>query len=84
MDKFVELGADIAQLWGIYWPRYLNGILNTLILAVVATLAGCLIGFLCGVLNTIPYDSRDRAVKRFFQIGKLRNFRLPVTAINVV
>ena len=45
MDKFVELGADIAQLWGAFAPRYLNGICNTLILAVAATLAGCLIGF---------------------------------------
>jgi putative lysine transport system permease protein len=39
---------------------------NTLILAVAATLAGCLIGLLCGVLNTIPYTQNDHPVKRFF------------------
>ena len=66
MDKFVELGADIAQLWGAFAPRYLNGICNTLILAVAATLAGCLIGFACGILNTIPYTRQDHIVKRFF------------------
>ena len=66
MDKFAELGADIALLWGTYASRYLNGILNTLILAVTATLVGCLIGFLCGVLNTIPHSRQDHAVKRFF------------------
>ncbi len=71
MDKFVELGADIALLWGTYASRYLNGILNTLILAVAATLVGCLIGFLCGVLNTIPHDRRDPVVKRFF-LGLVR------------
>ena len=71
MDKFAELGADIALLWGTYASRYLNGILNTLILAVAATLVGCLIGFLCGVLNTIPHDRRDPVVKRFF-LGLVR------------
>jgi putative lysine transport system permease protein len=32
---------------------------NTLILAVVATFLGCVIGLLCGVINTIPLSSRD-------------------------
>ena len=66
MDKFVELGSDIALLWGAYWSRYLTGIANTLILAVVATVIGCVIGFVCGILNTIPYSRRDPIVKRFF------------------
>ncbi len=32
---------------------------NTLVLALVATVIGCVIGFLCGVLNTIPYTKND-------------------------
>ena len=66
MDKFIDLCRDVALLWENYWPGYLNGIKNTLILAVVATVIGCLIGFACGVLNTIPYSKQDSPVKRFF------------------
>ena len=72
MERFMELGRDMALLWGNYKGNfflgsgYLGGIRNTLILAVVATLIGCVIGFACGVLNTIPYTKQDNAVKRFF------------------
>ena len=37
MDKLVKLGQDMALLWGKYRPMYLNGIKNTLILALAAT-----------------------------------------------
>ena len=66
MDKLAKLIADIGKLWGHYSSAYFTGIQNTLILAVAATLAGCLIGLLCGVLNTIPYTRNDPPVKRFF------------------
>ena len=66
MDKLIDLALDMAKLWENFAPRYLIGIRNTLILAVVATLAGCVIGLLCGILNTIPYTRQDNPVKRFF------------------
>ena len=66
MDVLLELGNDVARLWANYAPTYLNGVKNTLILAVVATFFGCVIGLLCGVLNTIPYASSDNALKKFF------------------
>ena len=66
MNKFAQLGADIAKLWSKYGTAYLNGIENTLILALIGTLIGCLIGFICGILNTIPYGQNDHPVKRFF------------------
>ena len=66
MDLLTELGQDIVDLWLNYWPRYLTGIRNTVILAIVATALGCLIGFICGILNTIPYSKQDHVVKRFF------------------
>ena len=65
MDKFIELGQDMAALWMQYWDRYLVGIRSTLILAVAATLIGCVIGLLCGILNTIPYTKNDPLPKRF-------------------
>ncbi len=66
MDKFTKLAYDIGRLLETYLPTYLNGIANTLILAVAATLAGCLIGLACGVVNTIPYTLQDPPFKRFF------------------
>ncbi len=66
MDKFVTLFQDMGQLLRNFWPAYLTGIKNTLILAVVATLIGCVIGLVCGILNTIPYSKQDHIVKRFF------------------
>ena len=65
MDLFVKLGTDMARLWDAYGSAYLNGIKNTLILAVVATVIGCIIGLICGILNTIPYTKNDPLPKRF-------------------
>ena len=66
MDKLTQLGADMVTLWGKYHEMYLDGIANTLILAVVATAIGCIIGFVCGILQTIPDTKSDPIVKRFF------------------
>ena len=65
MDKFVQLAADIVKLWTKYGDSYIIGMRNTLILALAATAIGCLIGFVCGVLNTIPYTKNDPLPKRF-------------------
>ena len=66
MNKLIELFSDVVKLLDKYGASYLTGIQNTLILAVVATLAGCLIGFVCGVLNTIPHSKNDPWIKRAF------------------
>ena len=65
MDKLIQLSADIVKLWQRYGGSYLTGMRNTLVLALVATVIGCLIGFVCGVLNTIPYTKNDPWPKRF-------------------
>jgi len=65
MDMLAALLRDVARLWGKYGEMYMRGIGSTLGLALVATFFGCVIGFLCGVLNTIPYTSRDPLLKRF-------------------
>ena len=64
MENFIALGQDIVALLGKYWLRYLVGIGNTLAVAVIATLVGCIIGLVCGVLNTIPYSKTDSLPKR--------------------
>ena len=42
MEKLAQLCQDVVQLWDKYHVMYLNGIKNTLILALVATVIGCL------------------------------------------
>jgi len=64
MDNFIALGQDIVALLGKYWLRYLVGIGNTLAVAIIATLVGCIIGLICGILNTIPYSKTDSLPKR--------------------
>ena len=71
MNRFAQLGADIGSLLTKYGLTYLNGIGNTLLLAVSATAIGCLIGLLCGLLQTIPCARTDSPVKRFF-LGLVR------------
>ena len=66
MDSFSTLINDIGRLLDVYWKTYLSGMGNTLVLAIVATLIGCVIGLVCGILNTIPYTKSDSPVKKFF------------------
>ncbi len=66
MNVFIELVQDIGRLWSKYYPMYLRGIGSTLLLALVATAIGCIIGLICGVFNTIPYTQNDSRIKRFF------------------
>ena len=71
MNRFTELCTDITKLWGKYGSTYLSGIQKTLILALVGTFIGCLIGFICGILQTIPVRPKDSWLKKGF-LGLIR------------
>ena len=64
MNRLSQLGADVASLWAKYGSSYLSGIGNTLLLAVIATAIGCVIGFVCGILQTIPRSPQDHPAKK--------------------
>ena len=64
MERFMQLGQDVALLLGAYWKQYLSGLGNTLALAIIATVIGCVIGLACGILNTIPCSPHDPMPKR--------------------
>jgi putative lysine transport system permease protein len=66
MAKFALLCQDIVILLNKYGPSYLKGIYNTLLLAIIATAIGCVIGLICGILQTIPHTKNDNPFKRFF------------------
>ncbi len=65
MQNFIKLIEDMSKLWAVYGDAYLRGIGSTLALALISTLIGCLIGLVCGILNTIPYSPNDNLGKRF-------------------
>ncbi len=43
---------------------YLDGAKNTMIIALVSTLIGCIIGFAVGIVQTIPVSKNDNIIKR--------------------
>ncbi len=64
MEVLQKLWADIVKLIAEDGSRYLEGAWSTIVLAVVATAAGCVIGFICGVLQTIPQSKSDSVFKK--------------------
>ena len=64
MNKLAELWSDIVECWGESSSQYLVGALKTIELAVVATVIGCIIGLICGILQTIPCGKNDPPLKR--------------------
>ncbi|MBQ8502858.1 MAG: amino acid ABC transporter permease [Clostridia bacterium] len=64
MEVFQKLWSDIVKLIAEDGSRYLDGAWSTILLAVVATAAGCLIGFICGVIQTIPQSKSDSVFKK--------------------
>ena len=50
-----------------YGPVLLKGAGVTLLLAVVGTFIGCLIGLVVGVIQTIPMEDNDSAAKKWLR-----------------
>lgn len=66
-DWIVKLGTEYAQ-------QFLSGTLNTLIMAIVGTAVGFLIGLGIAVVRTVPTSDRDSVAKRI--LLKVVNFIL--------
>lgn len=64
MDRLAALFGDISSLWSTYRGQYLTGAFSTIILAVLCTAVGCVIGLVCGILQTIPCSKSDNIVKK--------------------
>jgi len=64
IGRFAQLWTDIIYICQKYGQVYISGMLNTIILSVTATAAGCVIGFICGILDTIPVKKNDSLPKR--------------------
>ena len=51
----MEFLKDIIQIVCDYWPQLLRGVGNTMLIALIGTIAGLVIGLLIGVLRTTPF-----------------------------
>lgn len=49
---------DVAQIFVKYYPQLLSGVGNTMLIALVGTVAGLLIGLLTGMVRTAPLSKR--------------------------
>ncbi|MEI8198810.1 MAG: amino acid ABC transporter permease [Eubacteriales bacterium] len=59
--NFWEMVVYLVQVGG---KDFLQGAGNTILLAVVGTAIGCLIGFLVGIVQTIPIQPQDPLIKK--------------------
>ena len=64
-------GARILYLLQRYGFSYLSGAGTTLLIALVSTAIGCVIGFAVGIVQTIPVSKSDSVAKRGF-LGAVR------------
>ena len=65
MISDMNFGERILYLLQQYGISYLKGAGTTLLIALVSTAIGCVIGFLVGIVQTIPVDrQRDSLIKQ--------------------
>lgn len=59
-----DFAGRILFLLQNYWPSFAKGIGTTMTIAVISTIAGCIIGFLVGIVQTIPIHKHDSIAKK--------------------
>ena len=52
-----------------YWKQFLTGTAYTVIMAVIGTAAGFLIGLVIAIIRTIPVSDSDRRIRKIFMKG---------------
>ena len=72
----MDFPEAVLKLIADYGPSYVNGAWLTIQIALIGTILGCLIGFLVGVVQTIPLSQKDPLAKR----GIVRLIRMVLTA----
>ena len=73
MSEFIQ---GIITCWEAYGNSYLAGAGRTLLISFVGTVIGCLIGFIVGIVQTIPTSKNDPLAKKV--ILKIANAILKV------
>lgn len=59
-----DFGGRVLFILQNYWLSFLKGAGTTMVIAVVSTLIGCIIGFAIGIVQTVPLKKNDSALKK--------------------
>ena len=51
--------GQVASIWNQYGSQFIRGAMNTLIIALVSTILGCILGLLIAIYRTIPVSRED-------------------------
>ena len=71
MAEFIE---GVIKVWNGYGSAFIDGAINTLIVSFIGTVAGCIIGFGVGIVQTIPVEKKDPLWKKI--VVKIANIIL--------
>ena len=58
--------SDVAEIWDMYGSQFLVGARNTLIIALISTVLGSLIGLGIAIYRSIPVDKKRKPVSYVF------------------
>ena len=59
-----SFGGRIMVILQNYGMSFLRGAASSMLIALVGTAIGCVIGFAVGIIQTIPVEKKDSAVKK--------------------
>jgi His/Glu/Gln/Arg/opine family amino acid ABC transporter permease subunit len=59
-----DFGGRLVYILENYWRSLLSGAGTTMIIAIISTLLGCVIGFVIGIIQTIPLRKNDSVIKK--------------------
>ncbi|MBQ6699095.1 MAG: amino acid ABC transporter permease [Oscillospiraceae bacterium] len=61
LAEFID---GVIKVWSGYGSSFIDGAINTLIVSFIGTVAGCIIGFGVGVVQTSPIEKKDPLLKK--------------------
>ena len=64
-------GERVLYIWERNSGSFLRGAWNTMIIALISTFIGCVIGFIVGIIQTIPTDKKKNPIK-WFVVGVIK------------
>ena len=56
----------IAKIFSEYWRSFLRGTGNTLLMAIIGTIAGFIIGLVIAIIRTVPVKENAGGFKKVF------------------
>ena len=59
-----DFGGRLIYIIQEYWLSFLQGAGRTMVIAIISTILGCVIGFAVGIVQSLPVNKNDNIIKR--------------------